>query len=88
MVGLIEGDRSRARATRARKIKRNLDGRYRAWHYRDKGSLGREVNAGDFVMLMFKHERTECQCVDEEANRNFLARPWKPWARLCLPLAG
>jgi len=43
VVGLIEGDRSRARATRARKIKRNLDGRYRAWHYRDKGSFGEKL---------------------------------------------
>jgi hypothetical protein len=42
-VGLIEGDRYRARATRARKIKRNLDGRYRVWHYRDKGSLGEKL---------------------------------------------
>ncbi len=51
--------------------------------------VGREVNAGDFVMPMFKHERTECQCVDEEANRRiFLARPRKPWTRLYLPLAG
>ena len=29
----------RARALRAREINRDLDGRYRAWHYRDKGSL-------------------------------------------------
>jgi hypothetical protein len=28
---------------RARKIKRNLDGRCRAWHYRDKGSLGEKL---------------------------------------------
>jgi len=34
------GQRYRARATRARKIKGNLDGRYRAWHYRDEGSFG------------------------------------------------
>ena len=26
-----------------RKIKRNLDGRYRAWHGRDKGSLGEKL---------------------------------------------
>src|SRR5712691_7805105 len=33
----------RPRFARARKIKRNLDGRYRAWHYRDKGSLGEKL---------------------------------------------
>ena len=31
------------RFARARKINRNLDGRYRAWHYRDKGSLGEKL---------------------------------------------
>src|SRR6266849_4107873 len=41
--------------------------------------VGREVNAGDFVMPMFKHERTECQCVDEEANRRiFWLDPGNP----------
>src|SRR5712692_9120632 len=41
--------------------------------------LGKEVNAGDFVMPMFKHERTECQCVDEEANRRiFWLDPGNP----------
>ena len=29
----------RPRFARARKIKRNLAGRHRAWHYRDKGRL-------------------------------------------------
>ncbi len=33
----------RPRFARARKIKRDLDGRYRAWHYRDKGSLGEKL---------------------------------------------
>lgn len=33
----------RPRFARARKINRNLDGRYRPWHYRDKGSLGKKL---------------------------------------------
>src|SRR5216684_3626110 len=46
--------------------------------------LGKEVNAGDFVMPMFKHERTECQCVDEEANRRiFWLDPGNPDRQSC-----
>jgi hypothetical protein len=33
----------RPRFARARKIKGNLDGRYRAWHDRDEGSFGEKL---------------------------------------------
>jgi hypothetical protein len=78
VVGLRDRILYRARAPRERNRRESR------WGVMTRGTMGGNGRLGGqlqeiFGMAMYRHERTECQCVDEEANRRFFG-----WMLACL----